>query len=610
MYCPNCKQEFPGKFCPECGPKLVESPTEKDIAINLSDKAAVVGGLNVTRNDSHNTTNYDHRTIYHVANNNISKSVEELKLERTQQFIEYCKQAFNDGILSAEEQKHLESERIRLGIDEDVAARLIDKVRKTSGLLTTLSIADTITLKNINRHIDNNNVAMLKSQMQRFSSLVGNYNVEEVFYDYYMLLAALSPAELMHDYEKNDADEYWQTFWAAIAYMKYGKREETENTIGKLNRFREYPQDNSLLLLALTTYNDYGAEEAGEYIVSLFPEHCSSLLKPFIHALFIEIAPERTSEMGDNKDKYRFYIENIVSLENPDAKRKAEEEARRKAEEERKRKAEEEAHRKAEKERKRKAEEEARRKAEEERKRKAEEDARRKAEEERKRKAEEDARRKAAQKAKRTTEEYPVLRLACVKNSDGSLHYFTAEEWDANNTKSSYNKLGVYMCDGNKEFIIAAVDCGSSSGKDQFEFGAYGVEIKGVKYHIDRDNLDDIWTGEEDTRAIIRQTAGKTDEKGIVGAPAAEAAWNYKACSNDPLQWYLPSVSELRLMYRHRTKINKFLDKYFGGGGIDEWYWSSTLYDKVFSWCVHMRGGSIGNYRGVSTRVRAVSFAK
>ncbi|MBR6647892.1 MAG: hypothetical protein IKL29_00755, partial [Bacteroidaceae bacterium] len=66
MYCPNCKQEFPGKFCPECGTKLVESPTEKDIAINLSDKAAVVGGLNVTRNDSHNTTNYDHRTIYHV----------------------------------------------------------------------------------------------------------------------------------------------------------------------------------------------------------------------------------------------------------------------------------------------------------------------------------------------------------------------------------------------------------------------------------------------------------------------------------------------------------------------------------------------------------------
>ncbi|MBR6649664.1 MAG: DUF1566 domain-containing protein, partial [Bacteroidaceae bacterium] len=210
-----------------------------------------------------------------------------------------------------------------------------------------------------------------------------------------------------------------------------------------------------------------------------------------------------------------------------------------------------------------------------------------------------------------TTEEYPVLRLACVKNSDGSLHYFTAEEWDANNTKSSYNKLGVYMCDGYKEFIIAGVDCGGSSGEDEFEFefGAYGVDIAGVQYHTN--NSDDIWTGEEDTRAIIRQAAGKTDEEGIVGAPAAEAAWNYKACSNDPLQWYLPSVSELRLICSYKTEINEFLDKYFGDGGIDSWYWSSTLYNKTSSWVVDMIFEDSYNFgRSSDNRVRAVSFAK
>ena len=26
MYCPNCKQEFNSKFCPECGAKIVEMP--------------------------------------------------------------------------------------------------------------------------------------------------------------------------------------------------------------------------------------------------------------------------------------------------------------------------------------------------------------------------------------------------------------------------------------------------------------------------------------------------------------------------------------------------------------------------------------------------------
>ena len=51
MYCPNCKQEFPGKFCPECGAKLVELPKQNDLGINISDDAAIMGGVNVTRNE-------------------------------------------------------------------------------------------------------------------------------------------------------------------------------------------------------------------------------------------------------------------------------------------------------------------------------------------------------------------------------------------------------------------------------------------------------------------------------------------------------------------------------------------------------------------------------
>ena len=88
-----------------------------------------------------------------------------------------------------------------------------------------------------------------------------------------------------------------------------------------------------------------------------------------------------------------------------EAKRKAEEEARKKIEEEAKRKAEEEARKKMEEEAKRKAEEEARKKMEEEAKRKAEEEARKKMEEEAKRKAEEEARKKMEEEAKRKAEE-------------------------------------------------------------------------------------------------------------------------------------------------------------------------------------------------------------
>ena len=90
------------------------------------------------------------------------------------------------------------------------------------------------------------------------------------------------------------------------------------------------------------------------------------------------------------------YLEKIFS------KRQAQEEARRKAEEERKQKAAEEARRKAEEEQKQKAAEEARRK--EEQRRKAEEERKQKAVEEARRKAEEERRRKAAEEARRKTE--------------------------------------------------------------------------------------------------------------------------------------------------------------------------------------------------------------
>ena len=208
------------------------------------------------------------------------------------------------------------------------------------------------------------------------------------------------------------------------------------------------------------------------------------------------------------------------------------------------------------------------------------------------------------------------LRIACVKISDGSMNYFTGEEWAAlsANAKSQYSKLGVCIRARKREFIVAATDCVNANGGSTFQFGAYNIDLKGVaNYGAGNVGLYDITTGKEDTLAVIEQTRGKTDSQGITGAPAAEAAWKYKANSNDPLQWYLPSVAEMRLLAEFKTEINAFLTKYFGGGTFaSEWYWTSTEVSSTSSWNVTMSIGNSGTntYRSSSGRVRPVAVAK
>lgn len=43
MCCPNCKQEYDGKFCPECGTKLIEKPATSGVSLNLGDANAISG---------------------------------------------------------------------------------------------------------------------------------------------------------------------------------------------------------------------------------------------------------------------------------------------------------------------------------------------------------------------------------------------------------------------------------------------------------------------------------------------------------------------------------------------------------------------------------------
>lgn len=205
-----------------------------------------------------------------------------------------------------------------------------------------------------------------------------------------------------------------------------------------------------------------------------------------------------------------------------------------------------------------------------------------------------------------------LLCVAAVNKNSHEIAYFTADEWDRLYMKSEYAKVGVSISEDGHEFIIAPTDCKDpDDGNYMVPFGCCDVEFDRVIQY--KEISEFITTGYNDTKNIVEQAKGKIDSEGIKGAPAAEAAWNYKTNEYDNLQWYLPSVSELEMIYRNKDAINKFIIRYISQGeGVLDYYWSSTVYDYDSSWYVNMNHGTSYYYNGRNAgyRVRAVALAK
>ncbi len=191
------------------------------------------------------------------------------------------------------------------------------------------------------------------------------------------------------------------------------------------------------------------------------------------------------------------------------------------------------------------------------------------------------------------------LTLACIRKTDSENVFFTEAEWNSMsaNNKSRYVKIGVRIRAYKRSFIIAKDSAKDSNGSTNFKFGCAGRDLKGVQnYGAINSGLYDTITGLADTKAAIDQSAGQADTSRTIGAPACEAAWSYKAATEDNNQWYLPSVSELRLVSEFRKEINAFLAKMFSSDNLLPlvWHWSSTECDSSCSWGVHMNFGNSG----------------
>ena len=413
MYCPNCNQEHEGKFCPECGTKLIEKPsTAGGFNLKFGDANAISGGVNVS--DSHNVHNED-KSVHNISNvtHNVTqvaaqKTEMEILQEKKALYLNECKRAYEDNVLERSEVIALEEYRIKIGLDKVTADAILDSVRvmtERNARKTTLSPVAKVKLQMLTDNLQKNEVKALMDQIDGLEALVNKFEHEELSRKYFLVLAALKPEKCISLKENSRIDSYWKSFWSYLAYIKVGNTSKAEDVLATLDRFADFPEDNMTVLAAAGALMKGKKGEAKAYLKPV-PGDYTPALQRFVDSIYLILDPKTAQKMKADVYTCAFYLVNFFGQEDPkERERREREEQKAREAEERRLKAEAEAKRRAE-EAKRRAEERARLKAEEAARKKAEEEARlKREEEERKRKEKELARKKAEQEAKRKAEQ-------------------------------------------------------------------------------------------------------------------------------------------------------------------------------------------------------------
>lgn len=315
--CPYCSTALPDNWqfprCPYCGKEL-PAETPANTGFSMGDANAISGGVHI---DSHNVTSTN------ITNVERNKTNEELEQEKIVKYKQLCQQVYADGRIDPHEAKQMEDMRLTLGLNQETAFEIQEQVRKTR-LQQSSSRLNPIVKVTINQVISlakADKTEMLRLSISRLESLSNKYNVEEVKFYYYLILAALEPRKCINDYCNRTVDNYWQAFWTYIAYLNTDKIGEAEEILNNMEIFDNQPYGNIALLAATSSLYQYWSnmdmadylEQAKMFLEQGSMEH-SDLLDRFNQVLMLIIESDDDSDQQEFQQEFSFYFNHIFNV--------------------------------------------------------------------------------------------------------------------------------------------------------------------------------------------------------------------------------------------------------------------------------------------------------
>lgn len=266
--------------------------------INLDGDAAVVGGIHsdshdVTNNVSnYNTTNNQtiHNKIYQSA-----RTEAELRQSNEQAFLQAVSERFADGILDEREMAELNQLRLQLQIPQQAAMAIIEEVRRNAAVLSSGDTATFLSdqlLDEVYNAIRTNNADVLARKFTALEKIAASSLNNDVQFYYHTLLSSMYPEKCTVNFINTPTDNYWQLFWAHIAYVKLGNVQTAEALLPRLGGFGA-PQGDVAMLMAIDNLWDYlrngndryYSEQTASYLSKAVEAGMSETLYPLWYAV-------------------------------------------------------------------------------------------------------------------------------------------------------------------------------------------------------------------------------------------------------------------------------------------------------------------------------------
>lgn len=252
----------------------VEMGDDNTAIVNTTDNSTTTNSNNTTQTNSNNTTNIT--TI-----NEAQKSRGQLYDENIQKFHSKCNELYKNGLISKEEEEYLHEYKDILGLlDEDVQKIKKAAQQKSKKKQKQLSVEVCNGIRQTKTIIEQNSPYALNRQLIELDSWMKEYEDDALKAYYFQLSSMLEPTRYTERYEESIKDEYWEVFWAYIAYLLQNKEKQAFDAQASLGRLQSaYPEQNEVLLrlAGLLMQNDPIEDIKQKYNVRAL--NCSQELK-------------------------------------------------------------------------------------------------------------------------------------------------------------------------------------------------------------------------------------------------------------------------------------------------------------------------------------------